>query len=137
MSDPGSSPPRPDSIEKPKVLLIKILGVCVPWDFARRTLVTFAQEQCHSYISRNFEEEHVLRLADQLQGQNVRQKASGLGCPQLNDRAQTDPTTFKQQMSAYVSWCLTNGMFKCGTPTSELAGYVWGEGFSSGTIKTE
>jgi methionine salvage enolase-phosphatase E1 len=137
MSDISSGPSSPDSVDKPKVLLIKILGVCVPWNFARQTLVTFAQEQCHSYINRNLDEEHVSRLAEQLHSQNVRQKAAGLHCPLLNERSQTDPATYKTQLSAYVSWCLTNNMFKCGTPVSELAGYIWGEGFSGGTIKTE
>ena len=136
-SDQAPTPPSPNNIPQPKVVLIKILGIISPWNFARKSLVNYALEHCRDYIDRCVDEVHVVRLAEQLLVQNAKQKAANINCPLVKERGQTEEGTFKKDLGAYVSWCISNGMYKCGTPTSELLGYIWGEAFSSRSIKTE
>lgn len=131
------TPPSPCNISKPKVVLLKILGVTTPWNFARKTLVSYAQEHCKDYIDRNVDEEHMVRLAEQLVSQNGKQRTANFNCPLVRERGQTDVDTFKKDLGAYVSWCITNGMYKCGTPMSELLGFIWGEAFSNASVKAE
>lgn len=132
-----ATPAAANNVDRPKVVLLKVLGVTTPWSYARKTLVDYSLDKCKDYISRCLDEEHMGRLVELLAQQQVRQQADGLAPPMFRPRSAVDAARFKAELTRYVTWCIQQGFHKLGTPVNDLQSYIWGEGYLNGSLKAE
>ncbi|RWS08289.1 enolase-phosphatase E-1-like protein [Dinothrombium tinctorium] len=121
------------SIEKPKAILLKILGVTTSWKFAKVDLINYIVPNLRDYLDAHWEEENLKNLINAMKAQNAKEIHDGVKCPEI--RGEKD--ALKSSVLDYVKWSIKNVPIKSNTPLNDLQGFIWGEGFKKGAIKAQ
>lgn len=139
-----------NGLGKPKAILLKIWGVCCPFQFAKTTLVEYSIENCEKFLDQHLLDANIIKILPKLQKFYHHIIIDNQNCPIVsfdqffrildiedeNERKKqfiekgAVVNDFKTKLNHFLQWSFR--FANSSTPVNEIQNLIWEIGYLEG-----
>lgn len=144
--------------ERPNAIVLKLLGVLVPYSFGEKKLIKYSIENCLPFLDKNLFSPAVLKLLPKLKNSHAIIAAGNAKCPtvsfdklfrilDIEDEAQRKKEIesngeaikeFKSKLTAFLVFAFNDASQSSSeSPANEFQNLIWQDGYRTKRLKSE